>query len=75
MKCQSKGKVQVVYFRARGGGPPWPVILNPRYLEEFMELSKILPDLEFSDICCIEVSRVLAESFSSRRNRYSKLKT
>ena len=50
-------------------------ILKIKYLSELSELPKILPDLEFSDICCIEVSRVLAETFSSRRNLCSKLET
>ena len=35
---------------------------------EFPEWSEILPDLEFSDWCCIGVSRVLLETVSSRRN-------
>ena len=44
-----------------------------RYLEEFLGLSKILPDSVFSDLCRLEVSRVLAETFSTRRNRCSNL--
>ena len=55
------------------GGPPWNAGLDLRYLEEFSELSKILPDLEFSAGGLLEVSRVLHNSVSSRRNLCSKL--
>ena len=54
-----------------GGDPPVVQSMTSvklRYLEEFSELSKILPDSAFSDRCRIEVSRVLTETFSSRRN-------
>ena len=45
------------------------------YLGEFSESSKILPDLELSDRCCIGDSRVFSETLSSRRNICSKLET
>ena len=73
-----KGSVPVVRKSSTGGPPPGAlttIILMRLYLGEFSELSKILLDLEFSDRCCIEVSRVLTETFSSLRNLCSKLET
>ena len=55
-------------------GTPWNIWLWPTYLDEISELSKILPDLEFSDNCTHEISRVLAETLSARRNICLKLK-
>ena len=71
-----KGSVPVVRKRSRGDPPgtQTTIIMMRLYLGEFSELSKILPDLEFSDRCLIQVSRVLDETFSSRRNICSKLK-
>ena len=37
------------------GGPPMASPLKLKYLPEFLELSKILPDSSFSDLCVIEV--------------------
>ena len=56
---------------SRGGPPPGGfrlISVKLRYLEEFSELSKILPDSAFSDLCLLQVSRVLAQTFSSWRN-------
>ena len=60
----------------QGWDPPglvWPSFFIIRFVEECSELSKILQDLEFSVRGLIEVSRVLLDSFSSRRNLCSEL--
>ena len=69
-----KGKVLLVIFCSRGD-PPCCMAADHGFHGEFPEWSEILPDLEFSDRCCIEVSRVLFETVSSQRNLRSKLKT
>ena len=68
-----KGLVWSLWQRWWVGTPPTTFQRKSILLHEFSELAKILLDLGFSDGCRIEVSRVLAETFSSRRNRCSKL--
>ena len=76
--CRVRG-FPIVSGRLLRKPPPCGLILVPifklKYLSDYSELSKILPDLEFSDNFKHEISRVLAETFSARRNLCSKLET